>query len=93
MASNKIALLFSAVQSDGELVVEAAPASGFVEIHPAGNVSTVHLTLRMTSEDAERVVEALYSGDATVLVETAATVIQSKKEPASSPLQGEVSRA
>ena len=86
MASNKIALLFSAVQGNGDLVVEAAPATGFVEIHPAGQVSTVHLALRMLPEHAERVVEALYSGNATVLVETVASVLQTKSEAAPPPL-------
>ncbi len=86
MASNKIALLFSAVQSNGELVLEAAPASGFVEIHPNGGTSTVHLALRMVPEQAERMVEALYSGNATVLVETVASVLQSKSEATVPPL-------
>ncbi len=80
MASNKIALLFSAVQGNGELVLEAAPASGHVEIHPAGGVSTVHLSLRMLPEQAERMVEALYSGNATVLVETVASMQQGRSE-------------
>ncbi len=83
MASNKIALLFSAVQGNGELVLEAAPASGQVEIHPAGGISTVHLALRMLPEQAERMVEALYSGNATVLVETVASALQSKSEAVS----------
>jgi hypothetical protein len=86
MASNKIALLFSAVQGNGELAVEAAPATGFVEIHPNGGTSTVHLALRMLPEHAERIVEALYSGNATVLVETVASVVQSKSEAASPTL-------
>ena len=86
MASNKIALLFSAIQGTGELVLEAAPATGFVEIHPAGEVSMVHLALKMTAEQAERMVEALYSGNATVLVETVASVVQTKAEAALPPL-------
>ncbi len=83
MASNRIALLFSAVQGNGDLVLESAPASGQVEIHPAGGISTVHLALRMLPEQAERMVEALYSGNATVLVETVASVVQAKSEGAS----------
>lgn len=86
MASNKIALLFTAVQGNGELVLEAAPASGHVEIHPAGGTSTVHLSLRMLPEQAERMVEALYSGNAKVLVETVASVVQSRNEGASPSL-------
>ena len=93
MASNKIALLFSAVQSDGELAVEAAPASGTVEIHPHGDISTVHLALRMTAQDAENVVEALYSGNATLLVETVAAVLGPKAEPAPPLIRGEISHA
>lgn len=94
MASNKVALLFSAVQSNGELVVESAPASGFAEIHPAGEVSTVHLTLKMLPQDAERMIEALYSGNATLLVETVAAVLAEKQEEQSSlGLRGEFSRA
>ncbi len=86
MASNKIALLFSAVQGNGELLLEAAPASARVEIHPAGEVSTVHVSLRMLPEHAERMVEALYSGNATLLVETVASMLQSKNEVAAPTL-------
>lgn len=86
MASNKIALLFSAVQDNGDLVLEAAPASGLVEIYPFGEISTVHLSLRMKPEHAERMVEALYSGNATVLVETVAAILQNKSEAALPPL-------
>ena len=93
MASNKVALLFSAVQSDGELVLESAPASGHVEIHPAGEVSTIHLSLHMIADDAERMVEALYSGNATLLVETVAAVLANKQDQSSFSLRGEFSRA
>ncbi len=93
MASNKIALLLSAVQSDGELVLESAPASGFAEIHPAGEVSTVHLTLKMMPQDAERMLEAVYSGNATLLVETIAAVLAEKQDPSAFSMRNDFTRA
>ncbi len=93
MASNEVTLLFSAVQSDGGLVVEAAPAAGCAEIHPAGEISTLHLSLRMTAADAERLVEALYSRDATVLVETVSPGMQWKESVVSTARNTDCSRA
>lgn len=79
MASNRIALLFSAVQSDGEMTLEAAAATASAEIYPIrDNMVAVQLGLRMTRTDAERLLEALYSGNATVLVESLAAVMDIK---------------
>lgn len=79
MASNRIALLFSAVQSDGEMTLEAATATASAEIYPIhDSMVAVQLGLRMTRPEAERLLEALYSGNATVLVESVAAVIDAK---------------
>lgn len=81
MANNRIALLFSAVQSDGEMTLEAAPATASAEIYPRNDqMVTVQLCLGMTRTNAEELLEALYSGNATVLVESLAALIETKNK-------------
>lgn len=79
MASNRIALLFSAVQSDGEMTLETAAATASAELYPVNDRTVfLQLGLRMTRPEAERLLEALYSGNATVLVESLAAVLDAK---------------